>query len=191
MNLALNYRSTTKKALSMLKQFFINFSENADLLNFTLRDAALKEQLDVVAKTIPFLINAINSRNGEEERTSLHCASMNGHYNIVRLLLEKGADVNVQDKEGNTPAHLCIKGSADLKILELPVAHETRIFIVNNVHMNLLHFAAQTNRSDILAFLLVKNSMNEYENIRAENGATLVLCALASKNISLEMIKIG
>lgn len=86
----------------------------------------------MVAKTIPFLINPISSRNGEEDRTALHCASMNGHYNIVRLLLEKGANVSVQDKEGNTLAHLCIKASGDLKILDLLLTNGTRISILDN-----------------------------------------------------------
>lgn len=36
MNLALNYRSTTEKALSILEQSPITFSENADLLDITL-----------------------------------------------------------------------------------------------------------------------------------------------------------
>ena len=116
---------------------------------------------------------------------------MNGHYNIVCLLLEKGADVNVQDKEGNTPAHLCIEANADLKILELLVAHETRIYIVNNIHMNLLHVAAQTNQPEILAFLLAKDPTGVYRNMRAKNGATLVLCPLGSMNKSLEMIRLA
>ena len=73
-DLALGYRSTTNKALSMLGQSSITFPENADALDLTLQDAALKGQLDVVAKTIPFLINAIDSRDDEVGRTALHCA---------------------------------------------------------------------------------------------------------------------
>ena len=192
MNLALNYRSTTMKALNILEQSSISFPESAELLDLILQDAALKGQLDVVTKTIPFLVNTINSRNDEEERTALHFASMNGHYGIVSLLLEKGADVNVQDKEGNTPAHLRIKANAGLKTLETLIAHKARVSIVNIVHMNLLHIAAQTDQPDVLALLLAKDPTGDYRNMRAEKGATLVLCALASEEgPSLETIRLA
>ena len=190
-NLALNYRSTTEKGLSMLEKSSVSVSENAELLDLTLIDAALQGQLDVVARTIPFLINSISSRSGDKERTALHCACVNGHYNIVSLLLTKCADVNVQDEDGNTPAHLCFAANVDLKILELLIAHGTGISVVNNDRMNLLHLAAQSGRPDVLAFLLSKDPTGEYRNMRAENRNTLVLCALASGHNSIEMIKLA
>ena len=190
MDLALKYRSTTEKALSLLEQSSLTFSENTDHLNLTLQEAALEGQLDIVRKTIPFL-NHVSLRNGKEERTALHCASMNGHYEIVSLLLVNGADVKVQDKEGNTPAHLCVGANVDLRILEQLMAHGTRISIVNNDQMNLLHVAAQSTRPDVLAFLLTKDPTGEYRNMRAKLGATLVMCALDSMYKSLEMIRLA
>ncbi|PMD55239.1 ankyrin, partial [Hyaloscypha bicolor E] len=38
-------------------------------------------------------------------RTPLYRASMNGHVDIVKLLLEKGADVNAADRDGQTPLY--------------------------------------------------------------------------------------
>ena len=38
-------------------------------------------------------------------RTPMHYAAMDGHVDVVRLLLEKGADVKAQEKGGG---HLCI-----------------------------------------------------------------------------------
>ncbi len=191
MNLALNYRSTTEKTLSILKGSSVSFSENAELLDLTLIEAALQGQLDVVARTIPFLKNSISSRIGEKERTALHCACMNGHYDIVCLLLSKGAKVNAQDEDGNTPAHLCIDTKVDFKILEALIAHGSVISIVNNNHMNLLCFAAQNGRPDVLAFLLSKDPTAEYRNMRAKNGNTLVLCALASEYKPREMVQLA
>ena len=35
-----------------------------------------------------------------DSRTSLHLACSEGHANVVNLLIEKGADVNVEDRWG-------------------------------------------------------------------------------------------
>lgn len=191
LDLALNYRSTTEIALGLLEQSPVRSAENAELLDLTLHDAALKGQTDVVSRTIPLLINPIDSRYDDDERTALHRACMNGHYEIVAVLLEKGAHVNVQDSEGNTPAHLCIKDNIEIKVLEVLMEHGASFAIVNKEHESLLHVAAQSSRPDVLAFLLTKDPTHEHRNMRTKDGKSLVLCALASPIKSLEMVELA
>ena len=38
-------------------------------------------------------------------KTCLHTASYNGHLDICRLLLDKGAQLEAKDRYGNTPLH--------------------------------------------------------------------------------------
>lgn len=46
----------------------------------------------------------INHKNEQNEgRAALHAASENNREDVVRFLLEKGANVNIQDSAGNTP----------------------------------------------------------------------------------------
>jgi FOG: Ankyrin repeat len=44
----------------------------------------------------------VNARNSRGE-TPLHCAAGSGHSDVVRLLLERGADPEARDVSGRTP----------------------------------------------------------------------------------------
>lgn len=56
---------------------------------------------DLVGTTLQRLIDAPD----ELGRTALSLACMNGHEEVVRLLIDIGADFNLADYEGNTPLH--------------------------------------------------------------------------------------
>ncbi|KAK3592587.1 hypothetical protein CHS0354_001754 [Potamilus streckersoni] len=40
-------------------------------------------------------------------RTALHVAACRGNENVVRMLIEHGADISARDKNDNTPLHWC------------------------------------------------------------------------------------
>ena len=47
-------------------------------------------------------IDAVDS----EQKTPLHLAAYKGHASAVEYLLEKGADMELKDEDGNHPIHL-------------------------------------------------------------------------------------
>jgi hypothetical protein len=69
----------------------------------------------------------VNVKDDWRGMTPLHYAAYNGHVEIVRLLLQNGADVNVRNKYGTTPLywaasyghvdilHLLVQNGADLE----------------------------------------------------------------------------
>ena len=59
------------------------------------------EKVTPLLKDNPELI----SRRDAFGYTPLHDAALEGHKDMVELLLAKGADVNAKDKDGNTPLH--------------------------------------------------------------------------------------
>jgi hypothetical protein len=68
---------------------------------------------------VDFLITAhsqdIHSRAFDDELTALHVAVIRGHAEVVQILLERGADPTVQDKDGQTPFHFAsLKGDVEV-----------------------------------------------------------------------------
>ena len=53
------------------------------------------------------VIALINSSETPLKRTALHLAAYNGRNDVVKLLLEKGADATLKDEDGKTPLALC------------------------------------------------------------------------------------
>ena len=49
---------------------------------------------------------------GEKGKTSLHVASRHGPFDVVKLLLERGAQPNAQNDEGRTPLHIASQEGA-------------------------------------------------------------------------------
>ncbi len=52
--------------------------------------------------------NLVNSKDSHGE-TPLHLASWNGHMEVARLMINKGADVNARNNLGETPLHLAVR----------------------------------------------------------------------------------
>ena len=51
-------------------------------------------------------------------KTFLHRACVQGHYQLTELLLDKGADIEAKDKEGNTPL-MYVSYESNFLIVEL------------------------------------------------------------------------
>ncbi|KAL5006741.1 hypothetical protein ScPMuIL_015547 [Solemya velum] len=51
-----------------------------------------------------------NSKEPKTRNTALHCCSRNGHYEVVKLLLNKGADIDVRNNLQCTPLHSAVEG---------------------------------------------------------------------------------
>uniref|UniRef100_A0A6B2L068 PH domain-containing protein n=1 Tax=Arcella intermedia TaxID=1963864 RepID=A0A6B2L068_9EUKA len=67
--------------------------------------AAFKGDLNSVKRLLSILDN--NQVNGTNDRgqTALYCAAREGRTDVVRELLSRSVDINVQEKKGSTPLH--------------------------------------------------------------------------------------
>lgn len=68
----------------------------------------------------PDAVELDDSAHGVHNGTALAMAAENGQFELMKLLVEKGADVNVKNSLGYTPLHECAGSVAKLPDLELP-----------------------------------------------------------------------
>ncbi|XP_076450581.1 uncharacterized protein LOC143286742 [Babylonia areolata] len=75
--------------------------------------AARDNEFDTVEKMITFFRghnSFINSREPKTGHTALHWACRNGHFDVVRLLLENGANIDARNNFRCTPIYMAVEG---------------------------------------------------------------------------------
>jgi ankyrin repeat protein len=89
------------------------------------------------------------------DRTALHYAIAEGKYNVVKLLLNRGADANAVDKYGITP--ILLAAEKDLSMLQLLLDYKANIQVVDNEHNTALHHAAKAGKTEMVKKLIQIN----------------------------------
>lgn len=71
-------------------------------------------KLDSLLKSNPDLVNI--PEDDSSYNTPLHIAAITGDWNIVKVLLDNGADPNLENSNGEIPAESALQSSGDLKL---------------------------------------------------------------------------
>ncbi|KAI3893440.1 hypothetical protein MKX03_020284, partial [Papaver bracteatum] len=113
--------------------------------------SAVGGNLNVCKYLIEKLKLAVDSKDGTA-CTPLHHASIRGRYDMVRYLLEKGANPDASDDMNGTPLHYGAK-SGDTKIINLLLSRGVRVD-VSTSSGTALQFAAEFGHRDVVKVLL-------------------------------------
>lgn len=100
----------------------------------------------------------------DNELTALHIAVKKRHYEIIKLLLSKGANVNARTNYGESPLHLAVQRNSfneqfavQRDIAELLIINGVDVNARDNGGETALHIAARTS-SEMIDFLLLHNA---------------------------------
>lgn len=87
-----------------------------------------KPDMDVAALiTSKDIANMKDTGNGN---LPLHIAAQNGHFNLVKLLLEKGGEINGQNNKLNTPLHMSLSYDY-IEVSEWLISHGADVNLEN------------------------------------------------------------
>jgi cytohesin len=115
--------------------------------------------------------------------TPLHYAAMYGRHEIAELLLERGADPNIQDNDGDTPLHLAAANGYS-EIVKLLLEHGADPNVQDYGGMTPLHYAA-TGYLEVVE-LLLEHGANP--NIQNNNGYTPLHYAVANCRVGVARV---
>ncbi|MCX6165844.1 MAG: ankyrin repeat domain-containing protein, partial [Ignavibacteriae bacterium] len=125
----------------------------------------------------------------EDGWTALHYAVYRGFVNLVVYLLEKGANINVKDYEGNTPLITSVNAS-ESEILKILYLYGADSKIKNNDGKTASDLAKEKNKTSIISFL--KNpSVNIFYIINQHLDNILIKRILENKTLILEKDEFG
>ncbi|KAN0118629.1 Ankyrin repeat-containing domain protein, partial [Russula decolorans] len=86
-------------------------------------------------------------------RTPLHAASLEGHVDVARVLLDHGADIDAPDMDDWTPLHLA-SNYGHLKVVQLLLEHKASVDAGTKMHFTPLYLASGSGHLEIVRLLL-------------------------------------
>lgn len=99
----------------------------------------------------PFIIDKQNIGGA----SALHIASRNGYDEIVKILLEKSAQVDISDNEGFTPAMRAVLAN-EPKILDILASYGARLDFLNSYGDSTITLAAKSSCNECLETMFKK-----------------------------------
>jgi ankyrin repeat protein len=155
--------AVTYQHINCVKWLLVNGADATlpDKLGYQPIHWASKKGLEEV---IMLLVNQhqcdVNAK-GEFGRTPLHMAAHNGHPNICKFLIKKGANINSKTNELDgclTPLHEAVMLQKTLVVVELLKSKSLNVNLVNGQNHSPLYCALLLGDTEIAAHLMVHSS---------------------------------
>ncbi|CAG5037574.1 unnamed protein product [Parnassius apollo] len=105
---------------------------------------------------------------------AIHLASKDGHVEVVRELLQRGAAIDAATKKGNTALHIASLAGQEA-VVKLLVQNGAQVNIQSQNGFTPLYMAAQENHDGVVKFLLA-NGANQ--SLATEDGFTPLAVAM-------------
>ena len=117
----------------------------------------------------------------DRDKEILHLVVTRGYYNEAKILIEKGANIELKDRYGYTPLEVAVH-NGHISIVKLLIEKGSKINDQNGWKETPLHFALKRNKKEIIELLLQNGANMDLKN---EDGKTPKDIAIESKDLEL------
>ena len=124
----------------------------------------------------------INARD-DNMTTPIYCAMVNKQYDVVKLLLERGADFKIGDRHKKTILHLASEQGNKAIVKDLVEKYKDDIHATTDEDLTPLHFAAQNLQKDVVAFLLETDQKERKEKTDSADDKSEVISYVNQQDI--------
>ena len=124
---------------------------------------------EIIKAILESTLLEINAVTGDGRKSALHFAAEMGNSRAIGLLAAKRADLNVKDKNGDTPLHLAIR-SGSLKAARALIEAGADLSLANNEGVQPLMLAAMKKNGEFMVSLLISHGARI--NATDQNGDT-------------------
>ncbi|XP_065573462.1 serine/threonine-protein phosphatase 6 regulatory ankyrin repeat subunit C-like [Artemia franciscana] len=145
---------------------------------YVLLRQALINKNTAIAKLLLNYDCKVNIENEKLTDTPLHLAVISGDFEVIKMVLDKGADVNARDIYGKSPLHLAASSKCSQTVVECLLKFGADVNIRNNNGESPLHLAAISGCSQTVVECLLKFGADV--NIRNDNGESPLHLAATS-----------
>ncbi len=128
-----------------------------------------KEAVEILLELGP---NEIDINDEECGVTPLHLASSIGYIDIIRMLLEKGADINAQDNYGQTPLYYA-SGQNNVEIVRMLLEGGADIEAKDKSGETVLYQAVRSKNAEMIELLLNRGADIEAKDNSGETALDL------------------
>lgn len=140
---------------------------------------------DILNSRVP-----LDVKNEVHGNAAIHFAAKNYEhdYEVMELLISRGADVNMLNKYDNTPLHLVlVRDNCNPKVIQLLVECGADVNKFNVSNSSALHFAVQSSNCKVEVLDLLLSSGAEIDAVNCV-GDTPLLRALRNPNCTQDVI---
>lgn len=159
----------------------LNYRDNSPQQMFPIHLASKTGNTHLIQKMIDRHLECIN-QTAANEVSPLHIAAAFGHFDVVKLLVDNGAEVNAVDKYFHTPLHRAVE-SNEVEIVDYLLEKNARFSMPNTSGLSALGCGVVLGNLDVIKRLLMAG---DNPNFRDRCGQTyLHFCCKAESDMWL------
>ena len=128
-------------------------------------------------------LNSSSQHSHQTLMAALMVACQNGHSDVVKLIIQDGTSVDLNNKD--QPALIVASQNGHSEVVDILISHGAQVNLQDNVGMSSLMIASQNGYHDITIMLLLQHGVQI--NLRNTDGWSAVM--LASWNCHIKTVE--